>query len=926
VVTKIRKLAKNGTFRAFAVPLAAFAFVFFVVWFAFWPLYAFQAGARWVGEVFWVGILLLAVVVAVMAQHSVRDEREGRTQSKGTVREISPAESKADQSAFARKVRVSLKDGSIVGYLKRNLVTEDYVTEALVDGDAFRQAVELDSYKSFTEIRSKVRDTEEEGAMILDEDANFIAIAVFVDAFILTALLFTEISLSNVETSGIAFASMIFAGCSAWLLARARIGPGDPNGKLALPLLAMCISLCIIIFPPFLINIGWLSIILILLIWCAVWVLCYILPTEGTLQQCLSLLVLGWRIFNIPFLKDDKIQYEKKWLDDCESIVKEQVNLTINTVLGKDKDRFLVEQDSEGLRRLQDPSYTVSTRSEHRIASVLSQMDGASIALAGPRGAGKSTLLRKFSGPLRSNIDNEPCISLYLTAPAEYVPRDFIASLFQQLCEAYLLHEQCPLPEPIYKERSKSSFRHTFGRFFYFLWLCICAAILIAIIVLIIRSFISTHYHRMYETVLNSFRSWYNQTYHYINRSLYKKLRPYWTWIRIFILIIALLALLALRRSKGRIKPGKEPALAKKAREYLHRLQVDKTITWGTSIGSPAVRGASFSLNRGGTASYVPWTLPELVAHTRRFMQCISEQFPYSSNAVVVGIDEIDRIGSVDHAERFIGEIKAIFGVEKCFFLVAVAEDVGSIFAQRATAGRSILENAFDDIVMVEPLNFQETRYLLLKRVPGFTDSFVYLVHALSGGLPRELIRITRRLVDVNQEATAGNVDSRLQDLAFCLVKEELIEAMRATRKQMARLTLNANWTLFFERLQSANSKLGYASPLSVNESYVLIKELSELTVPDAPEGALARRALVMTDEEGAKRIVRDFAAFSYFGMTVIEAFSDRFFDLQVIQQAAASGSEGSYEELALARAELTVSPENTRVMLRRFRDSLSTH
>jgi len=124
-------------------------------------------------------------------------------------------------------------------------------------------------------------------------------------------------------------------------------------------------------------------------------------------------------------------------------------------------------------------------------------------------------------------------------------------------------------------------------------------------------------------------------------------------------------------------------------------------------------------MTKGASAKYTPWTLPELAGYVRRFMHEVSSQLQYSNRAVVIGIDEIDRIGSLDQAERFIGEIKAIFGVEKCFFLVAVAEDVGSLFAQRATAGRSILENAFDEVVAVDPLKLEEARDLLLKRVPG---------------------------------------------------------------------------------------------------------------------------------------------------------------------------------------------------------------
>ena len=603
-----------------------------------------------------------------------------------------------------------------------------------------------------------------------------------------------------------------------------------------------------------------------------------------------------------------------------------QVVLAINTILGEDKDRLLVAQDSEGLRKLQDPNYTVSTVSEQKVASVLSQMDGGSIALAGSRGAGKSTLLRKFSGPLRIRINGQPCISLYLTAPAEYVPRDFIAELLQRLCETYLAYMGLPLPQPIYRERMKLSLRALVRHLVAFMWLFLRTAILVFIIIRIAQSFRLTHYNDMYLATVDTFRHWYHQADHYAYQQIdTHHLRSYWTILRVGILSIVVLFLLAaLAQWKEYMRPDREPELAQRAREYLLRLQVDKTVTWGTTLKAPPIRGLGLSTSRGGSASYTPWTLPELVGYTRRFMHDIAEKFQNSSHAIVIGIDEIDRIGSLDHAERFIGEIKAVFGVEKCFFLVAVAEDVGSVFAQRATVGRSMLENAFDDIIVVEPLKLEETRDLLLKRVPGFTDSFVYLVHALSGGLPRELIRITRRLVDVNQEFSSSR--PLLESLTFVLIQEQLVEAIRATRSQMSRLTLHANWTAFFETLLVASTILQPASAFPAIAVYDIVQKLSELMAPEFLPGTFDRRAMIARDEDRAKRLVTDLAAFSYFGMTVIDAFSDKFFDFQFVQQTTAGGSAGSYEQLAVARTELAVSAENSRAIVGRFRDSLLSH
>ena len=135
---------------------------------------------------------------------------------------------------------------------------------------------------------------------------------------------------------------------------------------------------------------------------------------------------------------------QERWLaDTAESVIYPNVVEAINKVLlGKDYRNLWVEAESEGLKKLQDPVFRVSTRSSDRLRELLSQMDGGSIALAGPRGAGKSTLLKDFSQLSGDQMISVRGICVYVPAPAEYVAKEFIADLFQRLCEAYLQYSR----------------------------------------------------------------------------------------------------------------------------------------------------------------------------------------------------------------------------------------------------------------------------------------------------------------------------------------------------------------------------------------------------------------------------------------------------------------------------------------------------
>ena len=568
------------------------------------------------------------------------------------------------------------------------------------------------------------------------------------------------------------------------------------------------------------------------------------------------------------------------------------------------------------MKRLQDPTLRVPTRTRDKLISLLSQMDGGSVAVAGPRGAGKLTLLKQFCLPLDDSIRSARTIAIYVPAPSNYVARDFIAELFQRLCEAYLSYCDYPVSEDLYHiAGSRIGRRWAIRRILRISWLAIRAVIAIALLVLVswpllTRSpfFVSPNFplvrHFTNEMVT-------------LTRSGWDNYRAYFA-LAIALAAWAVWAPISLWRTY--LRRTREPEIIKRAREYLLRLQVDKTVTSGTGVNSPSIRGLGLTMNRASSVKYTPWSLPELVGYTRRFMQDVSLQMKNSSRPVVVAIDEIDRIGSLEDAEGFIGEIKAVFGVEGCYFLVAVAEDVGSLFAQRATAGRSILENAFDEIVAVGPLTLQEARSLLLKRVPGFTDAFVYLVYAMSGGLPRELIRITRRLVELNLEQLGQGGYPRLEDLARALVTESAIDALDASRNQMSRLILRPDWAPLFDSMRSASVRLQRdRSSAKLDE---VIKEVDGMTLPQTTKRDVSD-VKILADEDVAERILSSLSAFAYFGITVGDAFSDRYFNLREAQRRTDSGAGDAYEELAAARIELSVSYASARLILDRFRASL---
>jgi hypothetical protein len=231
--------------------------------------------------------------------------------------------------------------------------------------------------------------------------------------------------------------------------------------------------------------------------------------------------------------------------------------------------------------------------------------------------------------------------------------------------------------------------------------------------------------------------------------------------------------------------PADRSAIATETRRHLEQLRYLRTYTtsWSGSFTPRSV----LVLTRGYAKERAeqPATLPELVdsfrgysARVASWRQCAQD----GAGQVVIGIDEVDKIRDSERAEAFLNDVKAIFGVPGCLYLVSLSEDAMAGFARRTPSIRSAFDSAFDELVPVGPMTYRNSEQLLFKRLTGIPYPFIALCHVLAGGLPRDLIRTARALV----AAAPVTGEKSLPDMAADLIRRELDSLRQVSVRQLA--------------------------------------------------------------------------------------------------------------------------------------------
>ncbi|MFE0464166.1 P-loop NTPase fold protein [Kitasatospora sp. NPDC058965] len=186
-------------------------------------------------------------------------------------------------------------------------------------------------------------------------------------------------------------------------------------------------------------------------------------------------------------------------------------------------------------------------------------------------------------------------------------------------------------------------------------------------------------------------------------------------------------------------------ATAQAAEKHLRWIRYQQTRSAEATV-SAGWRSWGVAARRGTELAQQPRTYPETVDRLKGFLG-ETAQVLGSGQRLVIGIDELDRIEPTAAASTFLNELKAVFDVPGCLFVLSVSDEALREAELAPVGRRDAFDSAIDEVVRVNPLDQTTAERLLAPRVIGLPVPFTALFYCLSGGMPRDLLRTARAAV-----------------------------------------------------------------------------------------------------------------------------------------------------------------------------------
>ncbi|MGV9365771.1 hypothetical protein [Amycolatopsis sp. NPDC003731] len=598
-----------------------------------------------------------------------------------------------------------------------------------------------------------------------------------------------------------------------------------------------------------------------------------------------------------------------------DDVVTPYVREWINGAKEPTFDTFLTLRDGSALLSQARDSPLVQTESIEAFRRELCRPDPGAVGIAGPRGAGKTTLLERALDNAFTPADQPPFLTVVASAPARYDAREFILHLYAITCRSVLRtagpDERRPAESEdelvwrrLQRRESLLARLRRLGRVVAISTVLSAVAGAITVFALDLvgasRSVAVARINAMAEglltTPLDYLSPWHWDLALQISATLlfgYALFRPVWLITRSLVHGGKVLLLGDRRHRVHRYSGRDHRALCALARHDLRQVRFLQTRTEGWS-GKLSTGGLfEMGLTRTIARAERPLTHPEIVDDYRRLLdRVVSVLAPDDISGVIVAIDELDKLADPAQAREFIDEIKGVFGVSRCLFVVSVSEDALTSFHRRGIPVRDAFDSAFTNVIRIDPFTLDDARAWLAKRAFGIPEPFIHLCYCLSGGLPRELRRVAVALYDLH---LGGKPGKDLATIASSLVTADLTAKCTAFTSAAVQLDDNADPSAFLAVL---------TAPACHRASWMISQ--CEAALPEDPAAP----------PTGLHRLRWEAASYLYFSATIVEFFTN---DLrpETVREAAANGSVPA---LAAARRQMSVDPRVSWQLITDFR------
>jgi hypothetical protein len=632
------------------------------------------------------------------------------------------------------------------------------------------------------------------------------------------------------------------------------------------------------------------------------------------------------RELNVPKLETDLDEASRIHINALsEHGVLPKIRILLNKLQKNYYSLDLAVRSAPGLQA-DNVQFRVETTGSRNLIQLLGAMpDGGSIGIAGPRGSGKTSVLQAVCLgrlPIRTSgaRSRRRQLAVMVTAPVEFSSREFLLHLFATLCDGFVGqfygYGRGSAAPPTRLGPKRLLLRHA-G------WLSILSLVA-GLVVLYLALPLKTRRLALEKGILpyifksfgknqHAARAWASHAREFIN-----PLDGRLAWLGIMLLLAALLlCLVAIYRALQRAaesassqQRSRDPLrmLIDRANSHLDRIRFQQSYSsgWSGALKLPLVEGG---INEARTLAENQMSLPDIVSSMREFLSDVS-----ALQQVMIAVDELDKISSDMKAWQFLNDLKGIFGVSGCFYLVSISEEALSGFELRGLPFRDVFDTAFDEVAHLRHLEYAESRDLLERRVIGLSAPYICLCHCLAGGLPRDLVRVARDLVTIKMRrerlGDAINLDAITADLIRADIRDRTAATMIAVRARGADLELEdlISWIDKVQILEIAAGDM-----LNASSTYPASSGPTDFSTDNAPSE-------VREVWRKVHRIGFGLAGSLYYSATLIELFQDGLTegDLRRLEDEG----QKSVEQLARARQGFSISAIYAWPQISRFRQA----